>query len=155
MAAFNPDWDIVYLMNTNKYRYCVIKAPQPIYGDEERNKLYVREGCTVEQDGRWHYWKATKPVEYEAWKAAKTWTDDYSHNPNYVVAMRLNKGAKGIPAPRFSPRQDNNWKTPPWPKDQVPMYVTYEMLGNLSLAHLQLCDELQRGEPAPEHVLLS
>lgn len=143
MAKFNPEWEIVYLLSSNSYNYCVIKKPEPLPGEKT---LMVREGCTVLQDGRWFYWKLLKPTDYAKWRIKEGWDDRYQNTPDFVVANRLNGGAPGkIPAPMFKARMDNNWID--GNPLVIPNYVSVEMLGDLSLAHLQLCDELQEGKP--------
>lgn len=140
--SFNPDWDIQYLMHISSYKYCVIKKPEPIPGE---NTPMVREGCTVMEDGKWWYWRLKTPRPYSEW-LGDTWSDDYSSDPNRIVTLRLNRGAPGkIPAPQFIARDGNNW--PSGNEEVIPDHITDEMLGDLKLAHLQLCEELQEGKP--------
>ncbi len=127
--------------------------------------LMVSEGCVVHADGRWYYWRLRKPVKYEEWKQGLRlgaitgiWNDTLKTMPDRVVSSRLNKGVPGlIPAPVFKRRDyedENNWidNDNDNPKNPliVPDYVPEDFLGDLTIAHLQLCDELQEGKPLPK-----
>lgn len=164
MPKFNPDWEIDYLFDRKDYRYCVIKRPEPIMGDKV---LMVKEGCIVHDDGRWFYWQLRQPIPYESFKhghpqmsvISALWNDGLKTDPDKVVSSRLNRGHPGvIPAPVFKRRGDddeeNNWignnNFDPRNPVVVPDYVPEEMLGDLTIAHLQLCDELQEGKPLPK-----
>lgn len=151
MPKFNPNWDIWFLVHRDDYQYCVIKKPEPIPGEKE---LMVREGCTVLSDGRWFYWSFRKPQDYEEWKTNGRWTDKYMNTPDTVVSTRLNQGNPGvIKAPVFKANEDNNWQgyhNHPTKVLVIPERITDEDLGDLMLAHLQLCEELQEGKPMPK-----
>lgn len=148
---FDPDWDLVYLLNTSQYRYCVIKKPEAIPG-EDYDKVYVKEGCTVEEDGRWHYWRLRTPIEYDSWKAAYDWVDvndNEKYTPDFIFANRINRGRGtiGFPAPKFVGRDGNNWiRGHPL---EVPNHIDSDILGDLILAHLMLAEYLQEGVEDP------
>ena len=65
---FDPEWDITYLLDKNDYHYHVIKNPEPIPGTGDYDQLFVTEGITVHDDGRWYYWHLLEPTEYNEWK---------------------------------------------------------------------------------------
>lgn len=141
--------DLVWLFHSDDYRYCVVKKPVSRMGTNEPPK--VREGCTVFSDGRWFYWCRETAVDYEAWKSKNRWCDHLANDPDEVVRARLNGGrltTNGgedglVLPPEFKERGDNNWVK----KSElvVPSVVTYEMLGHLRLAHLQLSEEVRTG----------
>jgi hypothetical protein len=145
MDKFIPEMDVVYLLHNHDYKYCVIKKPEPLPGEKE---LRVREGCTVEADGQWYYWRLPKAVNYRKWLLETDYTDQYSEKPgpDWIVRQRLNKGRPGLPAPVFKPRfGDNNWKG--GNPLVIPKNVTDLDLGDLMTAHYQLSDETREGKP--------
>lgn len=145
MDKFIPAMDIVYLMHVDDYKYCVIKTPEPLPGEKEP---MVREGCTVEADGRWFYWRLPKATNYAKWLASSGYNAAYAikYGPDWVVRQRLNNGRPGIPAPVFKPRGDNNWKG--GNPLIIPKNVTDLDLGDLMTAHYQLSEETREGLPA-------
>jgi hypothetical protein len=149
---FDPEWDLVYLLNREHYQYCVIKKPEAIPG-EDYDKVYVREGCTVYEDGRWYYWRLRKPVEYEEWKAMGPWADvndKEEYSPDFIFTNRINRGrgTVGFPAPKFVGRDGNNWvRGHPL---EVPNHIDSDILGDLILAHLMLSEYLQDGVEDPK-----
>lgn len=150
---FDPDWDLVYVIDRGNYDYHVIKKPEPIPG-EELDEVFVREGVTVFADGRWYYWKLLKPMEYEQWKTEghdyKDVTDDENFTPDFIFANRINsgKGTVGHPAPRFVGRSDNNWIGAD--RRIVPNHIDSDILGDLILGHLMLAEYLQDGVENPK-----
>jgi hypothetical protein len=134
---FDPDWDLVYLINLDQYKYMVINKPQPVPGfvpegvkeeDVDPHWVYVREGITIHSDGRWYYWKLRQPIEYDRFKNisgltpsfpveggrwGEMFNEDRTYTPDFIFTNRINngKGTVGHPAPRITPRHegDNNW----------------------------------------------
>lgn len=149
---FDPEWDLVYLLNTNHYQYSVIKKPESIPG-EDYDKVYVKEGCTVVEDGRWWYWRLRTPVEYDEWKAIGNWADvndNENYSPDFIFTNRINRGRGtiGFPAPRFVGRDGNNWmRLHPL---EVPNHIDSDILGDLILGHLMLSEYLQEGVADPK-----
>ncbi len=169
---FDPDWDLVYAMDQDDYRYMVVKKPETIPGyvpkgmkdeDVDPSWTYVKEGCIVHGDnGQWYYFVLRQPMKWEEFKRRGSpfggrWidvTDSSEYLPDFIFAARINSGSGNVghPAPRFVPRLDgdNNWiefddgKSPPLPQI-VPDNVTSEMLDDLFTAHLLLSEYLQDG----------
>lgn len=173
---FDPDWDLVYLIDRDTHRYAVVKKPEPIPGyvpegmkeeDVDPEEIYVKEGCIVHDDGRWFYFRLRKPMALDVFKGggspfSSRWldlSDNPSYTPDFIFTGRINKGAGtvGHPAPRFVPNLEgtNNWidfddgMSPPLP-EIVPDYVTSEMLDDLVLGHLMLSEYLQEGVENPK-----
>jgi hypothetical protein len=171
---FDPEWDLVYLIDADDYRYAVIKKPEHVFGlvekdghgkelEEDYDQLYVQEGCIVHRDGRWYYFRLKKPMKYEDFKRGRSlvggnWmdsTDDPRFTPEGIFVQRINggHGTVGHPAPVFQTRLDesNNWMgfTDFPPPAEVPENVTSEMLGDLIIAHMMLSDYLQEGVEDP------
>jgi hypothetical protein len=177
---FDPEWDLVYLLDANQHRYAVVKKPDVIPGyvpegmkeeDVDPDTIYVQEGIIVHADGRYYYFKLRKPMDYDAFKAGRApfdgrgrWMDiddDPRFSPDFIFTARINSGAGtvGHPAPRFVPDIDdgeNNWigfddgMSPPLPQI-IPDYVTSEMLDDLILGHLMLSEYLQEGVENPKN----
>jgi hypothetical protein len=174
---FDPEWDLVYMLDRNDHRYVVVKKPEQIPGfvpegmkeeDVDPETLYVREGCIVHADGRYYYFRLRQPMDLEQFKNGGSpfrgqWvdvTDDRSFTPDFIFTHRINNGSGtvGHPAPRFVPdlEGDNNWigfddgMSPPLP-EIVPDYVTSEMLDDLILGHLMLSEYLQEGVENPKN----
>jgi hypothetical protein len=173
---FDPDWDVIYLLDQDDYRYMVVPRPEIIPGyvpegvkeeDVNEKALYVREGCIVHADGQWYYFRLRKPMELQQFKRRGSpfkgnWvdiTDDEKFTPDFIFAQRINRGAGtvGHPAPRFvaNLEGENNWvgfddgKSPPLPQI-VPDYVMTEQLGDLVLGHVMLAEYLQDGVENPK-----
>jgi hypothetical protein len=172
---FDPDWDLVYLIDSNDYRYAVVKKPELAPGfvpkgmkeeDVDPEEIYVREGCIVHADGRWYYFILREPMAYTLFKGGHSpfhgvWqdiTDSPKLTPDAIFTSRINKGkgTVGFPAPRFAMRfGDNNWVgfddglSPPL-AEIVPDYVTTEMLDDLTIAHMVLAEYLQEGVEDPK-----
>jgi hypothetical protein len=134
---FDPDWDLVMLIDANAHRYAVVKKPEQMPGytpegmkeeDVDPETLYVREGCIVFSDGRWFYFKFRKPMDYDDFKRGhlpfasympdgspsfRDISDDPRFTPDFIFANRINngRGTVGFPAPVFRARLegDNNW----------------------------------------------
>jgi hypothetical protein len=174
---FDPNWDQIYMLDADDYRYCVIKRPEMCPGfvpegmkeeDVDPRAIYVREGCIVHADGRWYYFKLRKPMNLEVFKQRGSpfkgfWmdvTDKKDYTPDFVFVSRINRGAGtvGHPAPKFVPNNegDNNWigfddgLSPPLPKI-VPDYVSRDDLDNLTTAHWLLAEYLQEGVENPKN----
>lgn len=173
---FDPDWDLVYVLDRNAPRYMVVKKPEQIPGyvpkgmkdeDVDPSWIYVKEGCIVHSDGQWYYFVLREPMRWDKFKDEGSpfgsyWNDALDNPkfvPDYIFANRINDGAGnfGHPAPRFVPRLDgdNNWidfddgMSPPLPQI-VPDNVTSEMLDDLFTAHLLLAEYLQEGTENPK-----
>lgn len=173
---FDPEWDLVYLLDRDNHRYMVVKKPEQVPGfvpkgmkeeDVDPAEIYVREGCIVQADGRWYYFVLREPMEYDAFKKGHLpfggkWvdvTDDPSFTPDFIFTHRINGGGGtvGHPAPRFVPNLEgeNNWigfddgMSPPLAQI-VPDFVTSEMLDDLVLGHLLLSEYLQEGVENPK-----
>lgn len=151
-AKFDPDWDLVYLHDTNCHTYQVVKKPEPIPG-EDLDKLFVREGCTVNHDGQWWYWRLQGAEEFESYKEKRGLIDVTNNKivtPDWVFSNRINQGngTEGHPAPQFIGRDENNWID--GNPLVIPDHITSDMLGDLTLAHLMLSEYLQEGTPNPK-----
>lgn len=174
---FDPDWDLVYMIDRDQHRYAVMKKPEQMPGfvpegmkeeDVDPGTLYVREGCIVHGDGRYYYFRLRQPMDYIAFKQGHAFcsgqwldvTDSREYTPDFIFTHRINNGAGtvGHPAPRFVPdlEGENNWigwydgLTPPLPPI-VPDFVTSEMLDDLILGHLMLAEYLQEGTENPKN----
>lgn len=172
---FDPQWDLVYMIDSLDHRYAVMKIPELCPGfvpkgmkeeDVDDDQLYVREGIIVHPDGRWYYFILRAPLELENFKAGHSFsggkwadvTDNKKYTPDFIFANRINRGqgTEGYPAPRFVPRLegDNNWigfddgESPPL-AEIVPDYVTSEQLDDLVLGHQLLAEYLQDGVEDP------
>jgi hypothetical protein len=167
VKKFDPDWDLVYLIDDQSYRYMVVKKPEYVPGLEEEkeevnyDQLYVQEGCVVQADGRWFYFRLPVPMKWEIFKGGHSFLggrwydveDIDQFTPDNIFIKRINEGHStvGHPAPVFKPRWEgeNGWTRYHPIRDAVPHNVTSEMLGDLVLAHMMLSEYLQEGVEDP------